>query len=61
MKILEFVPVKDLPEQPSLGPILIDNSRGDTLAKKIAVLKEYDADYYIFPARRPQDRNTGAY
>lgn len=48
MKILEFVPVKDLPEQPSLGPILIDNSRGDTLGKKIAVLKEYDADYYIF-------------
>lgn len=48
MKILEFVPVKDLPEQPSLGPILIDNSRGDTLAKKIAVLKEYDFDYAVF-------------
>lgn len=48
MKILEFVPVKDLPENTSLGPVLIDNSRGDTLAQKIAVLKEYDADYYIF-------------
>lgn len=48
MKILEFVPVEKLPDQPSLGPVLIDNSRGTTLAQKIGVLRDYDADYYIF-------------
>lgn len=48
MKILEFIPVETMPDKPSLGPVLIDNSRGKTLAEKIAVLKEYDADYYVF-------------
>ncbi len=48
MKILEFVPVEKTPDKPINGLIYIDNSRGDTLAKKIAVLKEYEADYYVF-------------
>lgn len=48
MKILEFVPVEKMPDKPSLGPVLLDNSVGTTLSQKIGRLKEWDADYYIF-------------
>lgn len=48
MKILEFVPVEKMPDKPSLGPILLDNSMGNTLSQKISCLKNWDADYYIF-------------
>lgn len=48
MKILDFIPVEKQPENPIKGTVYIDNTQGDTLAKKIGVLKQYDADYYIF-------------
>lgn len=49
MKILEFVPVTMAPEQPQEGIIYIENGPGsETLAQKIAALKEYDFDYAIF-------------
>ena len=49
MKILEFVPVIMAPEKPQEGVVYIENKPGkETLAQKIAALKEYDFDYAIF-------------
>ena len=49
MKILEFVPVIMTPEKPQEGVIYIENRPGrETLAQKIAALKDYDFDYAIF-------------
>lgn len=49
MKILEFVPVIMAPEKPQEGVIYIENKPGrETLAQKIAALKDYDFDYAIY-------------
>lgn len=49
MKILESVPVIMAPERPQEGVVYIENKPGlETLAQKIAALKEYDFDYAIF-------------
>ena len=49
MKMLEFVPVIMAPEKPQEGVVYIENKPGkETLAQKIAALKEYDFDYAIF-------------
>lgn len=49
MKILEFVPVVNTPENPREGTVYLPNEPGrDTLAQKIASLKEYDFDFAVF-------------
>lgn len=49
MKILEFIPVIRTPERPKEGVIYIENDeQHQTLASKIAVLKDYDFDYAVF-------------
>ena len=49
MKILEFVPVIMKPEKPKEGVIYLENDEThQTLASKIAMLKDYDFDFAIF-------------
>lgn len=49
MKILEFVPVILKPEKPKEGVIYLENDENhQTLASKIAMLKDYDFDFAIF-------------
>ena len=49
MNILEFVPVIKTPEKPQEGVIYLENRPGqETLAAKIAAMKEYDFDYAIY-------------
>lgn len=49
MKILEFVPVIMKPEKPKEGVIYLPNDEThQTLASKIAMLKDYDFDFAIF-------------
>lgn len=47
--IQEFISVIKKPERPKDGVIYLENDDAhQTLASKIALLKDYDADYYIF-------------
>lgn len=48
MKVMEFVPVILKPERPAEGVTYIENTGHETLAEKIAVLKDYDFDYAVF-------------
>ena len=49
MKILAFVPVIMKPEKPKEGVIYLENDEThQTLASKIAMLKDYDFDFAIF-------------
>ena len=49
MKILEFIPVIRTPERPKEGVIYLENDeQHQTLASKIALLKDYDFDYAVF-------------
>lgn len=49
MQILEFIPCIRKPERPKEGVVYLENDeQHQTLASKIAMLKDYDADYYIF-------------
>lgn len=49
MKIIETVPVIMAPERPAEGVIYLENdTEHQTLASKIALLKDYDFDYAIF-------------
>lgn len=49
MKIQEAIPVILKPERPLEGVIYLENDeQHQTLASKIAKLKEYDADYFVF-------------
>lgn len=49
MKILEAIPVIKRPERPIEGVVYLENDdQHQTLASKIAQLKDYDADYYVF-------------
>ena len=49
MKIQEAIPVILKPERPLEGVIYLENDeQHQTLASKIAKLKDYDADYFVF-------------
>ena len=49
MKILETIPVIRKPERPIEGAVYLENDEQHTsLASKIALLKDLDADYYVF-------------
>lgn len=49
MKILECIPVILRPERPAEGVLYLENNDDHkTLASKIAMLKDYDADYFVF-------------
>lgn len=49
MKILECIPVTIRPETPAEGVLYLENDDDHkTLASKIAMLKDYDADYFVF-------------
>lgn len=49
MKILEFIPCIRSPEKPKEGVIYLENDDAhQTLASKIALLKDYDFDYAVF-------------
>ena len=49
MKIQEFIPVCLKPERPKEGVVYLENDDAhQTLASKIALLKDYDADYFVF-------------
>jgi hypothetical protein len=49
MKILECIPVTIRPEPPAEGVLYLENDDDhQTLASKIAMLKDYDADYFVF-------------
>lgn len=49
MNIQEFIPVIKKPERPKEGVIYLENDDAhQTLASKIALLKDYDFDYAVF-------------
>ena len=49
LNIREFVPVIMAPERPAEGVTYLHNSEGrESLAQKIAMLKDYDFDYAVF-------------
>ena len=49
MRILETIPVTLKPERPKEGVTYLENDDAHkTLASKIAMLKDYDADYFVF-------------